>query len=148
MLIAAYIFSVFEATMSCVTRLTFACDKQTHMHVQQSVMSTVCLTYDLVKHCPSVTMETPSLDIPKCMGMEDDKMDQSMEDDKMDDMKDKLDDKMDMKEDSTCSLEMVNNCVGMMFLELYGPFLDCARFHRYVYIVIRLQRIKTSSIQK
>lgn len=130
-----FIFRIFDETLHCTQRFTFACSSEVASHVKQSVATSVCLGYDLFKYCPSVTKVT-SVDLPKCMSE-----DKEMDDDRKDDMKEKdttkADDKdthmMEMEDDhSMCSLDRAMECVGMMYYELLGPFLDCSRFHRYV----------------
>ncbi|XP_052102318.1 uncharacterized protein LOC127735918 isoform X2 [Mytilus californianus] len=131
---------VFDETMHCTQRFTFACSQEVAMYVKQSVATSVCLGYDLFKRCPSVTMVT-SVDLPKCMSDNDKEMD----DDRKDEMNDKDNIKTDERttrtkrdahmedeeeDDSTCSLDKAMECVGMMYYELLGPFLDCSRFHR------------------
>ncbi|XP_063434047.1 uncharacterized protein LOC134715647 isoform X2 [Mytilus trossulus] len=124
---------IFDETLHCTQRFTFACSSEVASHVKQSVATSVCLGYDLFKYCPSVTKVT-SVDLPKCMSE-----DKEMDDDRKDDMKEtditKADDKdthmMEMEDDhSMCSLDRAMECVGMMYYELLGPFLDCSRFHR------------------
>lgn len=120
--------------MSCVKRLTFGCSKEVNDAVKQSVMTSLCFSYDLVKECPS-EKEMVSIAIPQCH----DRMDKNKE--MTDSGKDagnsrtkraKMDAMADEDKDTGCSLVAVNTCVGLMYTELYTATLDCSRFHRYL----------------
>jgi len=128
---------MYDDSMSCVKRLTFGCSKEVNDAVKQSVMTSLCFSYDLVKECPS-EKEMVSIAIPQCHD-DHDRMDKNKE--MTDSGKDagnsrtkraKMDAMADEDKHTGCSLVAVNTCVGLMYTELYTATLDCSRFHRYL----------------
>ncbi|XP_021366700.1 uncharacterized protein LOC110459006 [Mizuhopecten yessoensis] len=136
---------IYDQSMECVERNTYACPQEVNWKVQEKMETSFCISYDMIKHCPSVRKEMArdSTKIPSCDA-----------DSWMEDMREDMDVKnvttrtengttvinrnttranntAEMMDDyKVCNLTGAYGCLSHLGMKLMSPMMQCNSMHR------------------